>query len=518
MENIHPERYRLSLVKIYLIELLVATLWIQCAAPGLSWGSSYPPDIDMGVYHIIGRGMLDGILPYRDLFDHKGPLTYLLYGLGAVLTPHAFYGIGIIYSFILALTLLYAYRIFKLYFSIPISVLLSTCVLFFMGAPATCPDNIGLPCYTIGLFYFLRYWKNPYSKVPWLALGFCVSCLLLLKFNLTAFWIPILLAMFWNELRTKNAAAAFSALWRVSAGVVLPIIPFLIYYSLHENGLMSLWESYVLFCVEYGRGEPVWLVRPAYVLGRFLPVSKHIIPEAFRNEYIVLLLSLISVLSGLLALTVSTFRKKLFPSHAVTGIMALVFSYIFLFLAVFSGRFAFALYYAVFVPFYVLSLVAFAAGLRAMFNDKVVVLMLLGAFSVSFAFYSYRGWVLEKSSVSESPVTEFVKAHQDEALVVYKPGPSCYNLCIYIYSNRNPVVRKFYGAPTADFGFEEGIAQALMQRKAEYLMHVHSAQEPVAPSVEKALRDNYQLIRTIDYDEVIKGPVSIYQRTDKSPV
>ncbi len=29
-----------------------------------------------------GRGMTRGLMPHRDLFDHKGPLLFMLYALG----------------------------------------------------------------------------------------------------------------------------------------------------------------------------------------------------------------------------------------------------------------------------------------------------------------------------------------------------------------------------------------------------------------------------------------------------
>ncbi|MDH6355503.1 hypothetical protein M2132_001848 [Dysgonomonas sp. PH5-45] len=37
---------------------------------------------DINVYFTIGKGWMNGLLPYRDLFDHKGPLIFLIYGIG----------------------------------------------------------------------------------------------------------------------------------------------------------------------------------------------------------------------------------------------------------------------------------------------------------------------------------------------------------------------------------------------------------------------------------------------------
>ena len=34
--------------------------------------------------------MMNGAVPYRDLFDHKGPLLYLLYGIGYLIDSTGF--------------------------------------------------------------------------------------------------------------------------------------------------------------------------------------------------------------------------------------------------------------------------------------------------------------------------------------------------------------------------------------------------------------------------------------------
>src|SRR3990170_8712352 len=44
-----------------------------------------PFERDEGVYATIAQGLLDGQVPYRDLFDNKPPLVYLWYALSFLL-------------------------------------------------------------------------------------------------------------------------------------------------------------------------------------------------------------------------------------------------------------------------------------------------------------------------------------------------------------------------------------------------------------------------------------------------
>ena len=56
-------------------------------------GNHLSPEWDSAVFLYIGRRMTEGKIPYLDLFDHKGPLLYLIEYLGCLLTPGRFAGV-----------------------------------------------------------------------------------------------------------------------------------------------------------------------------------------------------------------------------------------------------------------------------------------------------------------------------------------------------------------------------------------------------------------------------------------
>ena len=62
-------------------KVLLPAAWpLLCAGLALVFASTASPLYatnfwtDTNIYFTIGRGMLKGLMPYRDLFDHKGPL------------------------------------------------------------------------------------------------------------------------------------------------------------------------------------------------------------------------------------------------------------------------------------------------------------------------------------------------------------------------------------------------------------------------------------------------------------
>ena len=58
----------------------------------------YPTNdwVDANIYFTIGRGMHQGLMPYRDLLDHKGPLLYLLHWAAAAVSSTSFFGVWLL--------------------------------------------------------------------------------------------------------------------------------------------------------------------------------------------------------------------------------------------------------------------------------------------------------------------------------------------------------------------------------------------------------------------------------------
>ena len=54
-------------------------------------------ETDEIAYRVVSKGLLKGKIPYRDLFDHKGPLLYFVYALGMLITGGSDIGICIVF-------------------------------------------------------------------------------------------------------------------------------------------------------------------------------------------------------------------------------------------------------------------------------------------------------------------------------------------------------------------------------------------------------------------------------------
>jgi 4-amino-4-deoxy-L-arabinose transferase-like glycosyltransferase len=68
---------------------------------------------DQGVFLYMAWRILNGEVPYRDVWDHKPPLIYLINTLGLALTPDSRWGVWLIELVLLTIATLLAYRILK---------------------------------------------------------------------------------------------------------------------------------------------------------------------------------------------------------------------------------------------------------------------------------------------------------------------------------------------------------------------------------------------------------------------
>jgi hypothetical protein len=88
---------------------------------------------DSSVFAYIGWGMTRGLVPYRDLWDHKGPLLYYLQFAGISLHPASTAGIGIQEALALSAAFFLLYRIITSFASSPISLGIALLSLVFVA-------------------------------------------------------------------------------------------------------------------------------------------------------------------------------------------------------------------------------------------------------------------------------------------------------------------------------------------------------------------------------------------------
>ena len=99
--------------------LLVWSMLLSAVFIGLASKSSplYPMNdwVDVHCFFTMGRSIWDGLVPYRDLYEQKGPVLYFLYALAALISSRSFIGVFLIEVLCYSMFLYFSGRIAQLY-------------------------------------------------------------------------------------------------------------------------------------------------------------------------------------------------------------------------------------------------------------------------------------------------------------------------------------------------------------------------------------------------------------------
>lgn len=189
------------------------------------------PD-DSSVFAYIGWAMHRGLMPYRDIWDHKGPLLYSLQFAGISLHPASTMGIGIMELVAYAIAFFLLYRIVTSFASPRISLGIAVLSLAFVAHCAEggnlCESWALLPLaaahYSIwGWFKSRSWWRGPLLAV-------CFTCIFWIRPNMVVFPTIALLFMFYVSKKEAGlhaclqiVALAIAAALVVTGLILLPI-------------------------------------------------------------------------------------------------------------------------------------------------------------------------------------------------------------------------------------------------------------------------------------------------------
>lgn len=213
--------------------------------------------VDPNAYFTMAKCWINGYIPYKDYFDHKGPFLYIIYAIGCLISDTSFSGIYIIQSIGLAITLIFVYKIAELFIKAPYTYIATLCsgVLFFTAnVKGGSTEELIIPLQSISFYLFLKQFAdryNPFNNKYMFIHGIFIGIVALIKFTILVFWIFPICAIFLQLILDKRFRDFFVYLGYLLTGILLATIPILLYYYL--NGALSdLISNYITFNLLYG--------------------------------------------------------------------------------------------------------------------------------------------------------------------------------------------------------------------------------------------------------------------------
>ena len=207
---------------------------------------------DSNVFYYVARVMLRGGMPYRDTFDHKGPLLYVLNVLGLRIAQWR--GIWVIELFFIAGTFYLIYRTARLLsgplFSFFV-VMAAGALLYEFFDGGNYSEEYALLFISGALYIFADYFLNgTITNLRLLLCGGCFGAVLMLRPNMVAVWVVMCLGVLYQCIREKKTADLARFLLFFIAGTLIVCVPFIVWLVI--NGAFSAFiDCYLTFNTLY---------------------------------------------------------------------------------------------------------------------------------------------------------------------------------------------------------------------------------------------------------------------------
>lgn len=251
---------------LFLIGFLVFSIvFVVVFSTSTSFLYDYPETSDSFIFQVIGKFWNQGSIPYKDLFDNKGPFLYLMNALGYWFVDNKT-GLLLVQIPFFFFTSIITFHFLLIGFSKKLSFWLSIALLLglsygYNGGNNACEYSLPFILYSFFLFY---RWldQNRHKKIRHplgyfflygISIGFCMMTrpsnaivLLLIVACTTIIYVS-----------NKQIKELFSSLALVACGSIAACLPFILYFMM-KDGLEDFYYSLIESNMHYLKNTGLW--------------------------------------------------------------------------------------------------------------------------------------------------------------------------------------------------------------------------------------------------------------------
>lgn len=205
--------------------------------------------LDPNTIFTLGKGVLKGYVPYRDLYEQKGPLLIFLHTIGAAMSFDTFLGIWLLEILACFAFIYFSYKTLKLFVGkkavavIPLEAFaVYSCQAFRTGDSAE-EFVIALLSYAFYVGAKRIIERDIPSTREFLFIGLTSGCVFWIKYSLTGFYLGWFLVFFIHAFRNKKLKKIGQGILQIIAGIIIVTIPVFIYFSVN-SALNDLFRVY----------------------------------------------------------------------------------------------------------------------------------------------------------------------------------------------------------------------------------------------------------------------------------
>lgn len=240
-------------VKVALVAALLALTFVYLMRSPLFFLHSGVPGGDSCIFKTVALYMDRGFMPYKDTFDHKGPLIYIYNWIGL----HISYlrGVWFVQFVSLFCALVATYKTARL-FCDRLSAFLAVAVfaahlMSYHVLEENFTEEYALPFIALSFYIFIDYFLfERVSRKRLCASGFCFAAVLLLRPNMVTLWAVFCIAVLVNELKQKSFAQLATFLLFFLIGAAIIMVPILVWLCVNGAFFAMIRDS-IVFNMKY---------------------------------------------------------------------------------------------------------------------------------------------------------------------------------------------------------------------------------------------------------------------------
>ncbi len=203
---------------------------------------------DSNVFFMCGKAWMNGMLPYVDFSDSKGPLLWLIYGVGYLISPTSKIGVFWISCLLYVVIFMYVYKIARFYLnerqSFFATMLMSLSFFFPLVHREIRAEDFCQLFICASMYETIRYLENRTQLTrSMFVLGISSAAILLIKFTIIVVPGSLLLCLLYRIIKDKEAI--IKPCVSFALGFILLCLPFVIYFLYHGILQDFLYEYFV---------------------------------------------------------------------------------------------------------------------------------------------------------------------------------------------------------------------------------------------------------------------------------
>lgn len=195
---------------------------------------------DSAWFFMCGKSWANGLTPYVDFTDSKGPLLWIIYALGYAVSPHSYIGVFWLSCMAWTATLFFAWRCAAMFLKNECAAFVAMLPVALVGLQPLVHNETRCEDFAMPFVAFIVYSLCSAASIRrwnWhvgMGVGVCIAATAFMKYNITLMLLPFVLLV-WAMARRRCRVPFARLFWQGAVGAMVVSVPFIVFFLMKGN-------------------------------------------------------------------------------------------------------------------------------------------------------------------------------------------------------------------------------------------------------------------------------------------